>query len=88
MSSFYTVCTDYFNKCYILLDDITKLYERSTSTWSFVEYNVCERYNWTLVSLHSKQEQDFVANILLNRFNHTIYKFAYIGKFLQGSMLH
>ena len=37
-------------------------------------------YGGTLVSLHSKLEQDFVGYILLQEFQYTNNEYTYIGK--------
>ena len=54
------------------------MFQTSKPSWSFVE-EVCKRNNWTMVSLHSKLEQDFVGYLLLHEFNHTNNKNIYIG---------
>ena len=44
-----------------------------------VEVNICRRYNWTLVSLHTRQEQDFLGQLLVNKLK-SVNEETYIGK--------
>ena len=75
-----SVCSRYFGKCYVLMRDITRLVDASIPSWSTIENFVCKLYGGTLISLHTKLEQDYVGYLLLHEFQHTDNKYAYIGK--------
>ena len=77
---YFSVCSAQFKKCYVLLDDLSNLPRGDEASWEYVEREVCQKLNWTLVSLHSKLEQDFVGHALLHNFEHINDKYAYIGK--------
>ena len=61
-------------KCYILIDIL------QDTTWTFVNTHVCRNHNWSLVSLHSELEQDFVGYLLISRLNKENYQNVHIGK--------
>ena len=72
---FVSVCSAYFDKCYILLEN-----HDTELSWSMVEVNICRKYNWTLVSLHTRQEQDFLGQLLINKLRSVANEDTYIGK--------
>ena len=64
----------------MLVPDVTKMFNTTIPSWSNIENRVCKMYGGTLVSLHSKLEQDFVGYILLKEFQYTNNEYTYIGK--------
>ena len=64
----------------MLVPDVTKMFNTTIPSWSTIENRVCKMYGGTLVSLHSKLEQDFVGYILLQEFQYTNNEYTYIGK--------
>ena len=52
----------------------------SPTSWSLIENSVCNKgFGGTLISLHSKLEQDFVGYVLLHKYKSTNNQYAYIG---------
>ena len=80
MYCFISVCSSYFGKCYVLMPDVTLLVDGSIPSWSTIENIVCKLYGGTLISLHTKLEQDYVGYLLLHEFQHTDNEYVYIGK--------
>ena len=80
MYCFISVCSGYFGKCYVLIPDVTRLVDGSIPSWSTIEYIVCKLYGGTLISLHTKLEQDYVGYLLLHELQHTDNEYVYIGK--------
>ena len=80
MSYSVSVCSEYFNKCYILIDLIHHVFDTLLPSWSFVD-SVCELHKWNMISLHSKRENDFVGRYVQNKFNVTEKPYLYIGKY-------
>ena len=80
LSHFLSVCSQTFNKCYILVDNMQDKNKDRIASWSFVQSHICRTHNWTMVSLHSELEQNFVGYMLLHRLNHTNNAYTYIGK--------
>ena len=79
----FLVCSEYFNKCYILLnghDDFFKNEPVGLNTWTNVKIGVCEHNGWSLTNIHSKLENDFIGNHLLQQFYNLKDLHAYIGK--------
>ena len=52
------------------------------TTWTFVDTQVCRQHNWTLISLHSELEQNFLGQLLQDKFDAYIdgIVYVYIGK--------
>ena len=86
---FFPVCSDHFNKCYILID-ILNVTEDTSNSWDRFNLEACKYYNWTMVDIHSKLENDFVGFILQHRMQYLSkrhlgteedhYGYAYLGK--------
>ena len=76
---FISVCSKPFRKCYILLD-LRYLINDVKATWTYVDTQVCSHHNWSLISLQSELEQDFVSNLLQDRFDIDGIIYVYIGK--------
>ena len=80
MSTFaLSVCSAILNKCYILVEDIQSRYGEDVTSWSFVDDSICKSNNWTMLSLHSEREQDFIGYTLLHRLSKTNNAYVYIG---------
>ena len=77
-----TVCSYHFGKCYILLDDLVKTFGTFLTSWWFVQTSICKRFGWTLVSLHSKLEADFIGYNILKRSAHANNGYTYIGMYV------
>ena len=77
----FSVCSARFNKCYVLLDELNQRYNNTQTSWHFALTGICEDQGWSLVTFHSKVEQEFVVFMLLNRLNYTNYEYTYIGRF-------
>ena len=62
------MCSEEFNKCYVVVG-LTYLAHKDRSfvweiTWEESLSKLCGVYNWSLVNIHSKLEQDFVGYYL------------------------
>ena len=80
------MCTERFNKCYMLLDDTTK-FSKDTS-WLNAQSDICNANGFALVNLHSKLEMDFVAQQLMYKFSHVNNKAAFIGLYIFAHQEH
>ena len=50
------------------------------ATWTYVDTQVCSHHNWSLISLRSEQEQEFVGHLLQDKFDIDRIIYVYIGK--------
>ena len=76
-----SVCSNTFKKCYILIPNVDEILQDTTWSWSNAEMKICRKWNWTLVSIHSQTEQDFIGYHLLHKFEHINNKYSYIGMY-------
>ena len=76
---FIVVCSKYFKKCYLLLNVSKEMEPIKRRTWDDMESSVCKKYGWSLISIHSKDENDFMGELLRQRYE-VDNRQAYIGK--------
>ena len=77
----FSVCVERYHKCYVF-------FIVNNLPWMQVQTDFCQDFNMSLVSLHSKEEQDLLGAILRFNGDHSHkYISAYIGKTVFTIML-
>ena len=85
-SIFYiSVCSKQLTKCYVLFD-MHQSNNDVKATWTFVDTQICSYNNWSLVSLRSELEQDFVGHLLQDKFDIDGIIFVYIGNYVSKTI--
>ena len=75
----FVVCSEHFKKCYLLLNGYEETEPIKRKTWNDLGSGVCEKYGWSLISIHTKDENDFMGELLLQRYYDVDNRHIYIG---------
>ena len=73
-SVYFTVCSEMLQKCFIY----TSVDEFGLS-WSEVHKEICSPNGWSMLSIHSSQEQEFVAFHVVSAFNRPTVEYGSSG---------